>query len=74
MRNDKSLSGVVIWRNRFDELRERLLPLLRALRTGIQRYYDDKNFAIKVISKYNKETDPDAGQVPRVLPRRRLQA
>jgi NitT/TauT family transport system substrate-binding protein len=52
--------GIVIRRSRFDELRERLLPLLRALRTGIERYYDDKNFAIKVIAKYNKETDPDA--------------
>jgi ABC-type nitrate/sulfonate/bicarbonate transport system substrate-binding protein len=52
--------GIVIRRSRFDELQERLLPLLRALRTGIQRYYDDKSFAIKVISKYNKETDPNA--------------
>lgn len=52
--------GIVIKRNRFDELRDRLVPLLRALRTGIERYYSDKSFAIKVIAKYNKETDPDA--------------
>ena len=36
------------------------MPLLRALRTGIDRYYSDKAFAIKVISKYNRETDPEA--------------
>jgi ABC-type nitrate/sulfonate/bicarbonate transport system substrate-binding protein len=52
--------GIVIKRSRFDELRDRLVPLLRALRAGIDRYYSDKSFAIKVISKYNKETDPDA--------------
>ena len=52
--------GIVIRRSRFDELKDRLLPLLRALRTGIDRYYSDKNFAIKVISKYNRETDPEA--------------
>ena len=52
--------GIVIRRSRFDELKERLLPLLRALRTGIDRYYSDKNFAVKVISKYNRETDPEA--------------
>ncbi|HEY7556989.1 MAG TPA: ABC transporter substrate-binding protein [Candidatus Binatia bacterium] len=52
--------GIVIRRSRFDELKDRLIPLLRALRTGIDRYYSDKSFTIKVISKYNKETDPDA--------------
>jgi ABC-type nitrate/sulfonate/bicarbonate transport system substrate-binding protein len=52
--------GIVIKRSRFDELKDRLIPLLRALRTGIERYYSDKGFTIKVISKYNKETDPDA--------------
>ena len=52
--------GIVIRRSRFDELKDRLLPLLRALRTGIDRYYSDKSFAIKVISKYNRETDPGA--------------
>jgi ABC-type nitrate/sulfonate/bicarbonate transport system substrate-binding protein len=51
--------GIVIKRSRFDELKERLLPLLRALRTGIDRYYSDKNFTMKVISKYNKETNPE---------------
>jgi ABC-type nitrate/sulfonate/bicarbonate transport system substrate-binding protein len=52
--------GIVIRRSRFDELKDRLIPLLRALRTGIERYYSDKVFTIKVISKYNKETDPAA--------------
>lgn len=52
--------GIVIQRSRFDELKDRLLPLLRALRIGIDRYNSDKNFTIKVISKYNKETDPVA--------------
>jgi ABC-type nitrate/sulfonate/bicarbonate transport system substrate-binding protein len=52
--------GIVIRRSRYDELKDRLVPLLRALRTGIDRYYSDKAFAIKVISKYNRETDPEA--------------
>jgi ABC-type nitrate/sulfonate/bicarbonate transport system substrate-binding protein len=52
--------GIVIKRSRLDELRGRFVPFLRALRAGIDRYYSDKSFAIKVISKYNKETDPDA--------------
>jgi ABC-type nitrate/sulfonate/bicarbonate transport system substrate-binding protein len=52
--------GIVIRRSRFDELKDRLVPLLRALRAGIDRYYGDKSFAIKVISKYNRETDPEA--------------
>jgi ABC-type nitrate/sulfonate/bicarbonate transport system substrate-binding protein len=52
--------GIVIRRSRFDELKDRLVPLLRALRTGIDRYYSDKSFAIKIISKYNRETDPEA--------------
>jgi ABC-type nitrate/sulfonate/bicarbonate transport system substrate-binding protein len=52
--------GIVIRRSRFDELKDRLIPLLRALRTGIDRYYSDKSFTIKVISKYNRETDPEA--------------
>ena len=51
--------GIVIKRSRFEELKDRLLPLLRALRTGIDRYYSDKPFTIKVIAKYNKETDPE---------------
>ena len=33
---------------------------MRALRAGIDRYYSDKSFAIKVIAKYTKESDPDA--------------
>lgn len=52
--------GIVIRRGRFDELRAKLLPLLRSLRTGIDRYNGDKAFTLKVITKYNRETDPDA--------------
>jgi ABC-type nitrate/sulfonate/bicarbonate transport system substrate-binding protein len=52
--------GIVIRRSRFDELKDRLVPLLRALRAGIDRYYSDKSFAIKVISKYTKESAPEA--------------
>lgn len=51
--------GVVVRRSRMDELAGRLVPLLRAVRTGIERYYSDKPFTLKVIAKYTRETDPD---------------
>jgi ABC-type nitrate/sulfonate/bicarbonate transport system substrate-binding protein len=51
--------GIVMRRSRFDELGARIVPLLRAIRAGIERYYADKPFALKVIAKYNKERDPD---------------
>jgi ABC-type nitrate/sulfonate/bicarbonate transport system substrate-binding protein len=51
--------GIVVRRSRMDELGGRLVPLLRSIRAGIDRYYSDKNFAIKVLSKYTRETDPD---------------
>jgi ABC-type nitrate/sulfonate/bicarbonate transport system substrate-binding protein len=51
--------GIVIKRSRADELKERLIPLLRAIRAGIERYYKDKNFSIRVLSKYSKETDAE---------------
>jgi ABC-type nitrate/sulfonate/bicarbonate transport system substrate-binding protein len=51
--------GLVVRRGRMDELGPRLVPLLRAVRVGIERYYDDKPFAMKVIGKYAKETDRD---------------
>jgi len=51
--------GVVIRRGRMDDLAARMVPLLRALRFGIDRYYSDKPFTMKVIAKYTKETDPD---------------
>ena len=51
--------GIVMRRSRFDELSTRIVPLLRAIRAGIDRYYSDKPFALKVISKYTKERDPD---------------
>jgi NitT/TauT family transport system substrate-binding protein len=51
--------GLVVRRSRLDELAERLLPMLRAVRAGIERYYADKPFAMKVIGKYTKETDQE---------------
>jgi NitT/TauT family transport system substrate-binding protein len=51
--------GIVVRRGRMDELASRLVPLLRSVRAGIDRYYNDKAFTMKVIAKYTKETDPD---------------
>jgi ABC-type nitrate/sulfonate/bicarbonate transport system substrate-binding protein len=51
--------GLVVRRSRIDELAPRLLPLLRAVRHGIDRYYAEKPFAMKVIGKYTKETEQD---------------
>jgi len=51
--------GIVVRRSRMDELGPRLVPLLRSVRAGIDRYYSDKAFAIKVIGKYTKEADAD---------------
>ena len=51
--------GIVVRRSRMDELGSRLVPLLRAVRAGIDRYYSDKAFAMKVIGKYTKEADAD---------------
>ena len=51
--------GVVVRRSRIDELASRLVPLLRAVRAGIERYYSDKSFTIKVIAKYTRESDAD---------------
>ena len=46
--------GLVVRRGRMDELGSRLVPLLRAVRAGVERYYADKAFAMKVIGKYTK--------------------
>src|SRR5262245_9605425 len=51
--------GLVVRRSRMDELGSRLVPLLRAVRAGIERYYADKPFAMKVIGKYAKENDQE---------------
>jgi NitT/TauT family transport system substrate-binding protein len=51
--------GLVVRRSRIDELSGRLLPMLRAVRFGIERYYADKPFAMKVIGKYTKENDQE---------------
>jgi len=51
--------GLVVRRSRLDELGPRLVPMLRAVRAGIDRYYSDKPFAMKVISKYARETDQE---------------
>jgi NitT/TauT family transport system substrate-binding protein len=51
--------GIVVRRSRMDELGPLLVPLLRSVRAGIDRYYSDKAFAMKVIGKYTKEADAD---------------
>ena len=51
--------GLVVRKSRIDELNARLVPLLRAVRSGILRFYADKPFSMKVIGKYAYETDPD---------------
>ena len=51
--------GLVVRRGRMDELAGRLVPMLRAVRQGIERYYSDKPFAMKVIGKYTKENDQE---------------
>src|SRR5215207_1401579 len=51
--------GLVVRKGRIDELNAKLLPLLRAVRSGIERFYADKNFSMKVIGKYAYETDPE---------------
>ena len=51
--------GVVMRRGRMEELAGRLVPLLRSVRAGIDRYYSDKTFTMKVIAKYTKEKDPE---------------
>ena len=51
--------GLVVRRSRMNELAPRLVPLLRSVRDGIDRYYADKPFTLKVIPKYTRDTDPD---------------
>jgi len=51
--------GLVVRKSRMDELSPRLVQLLRAVRSGIERYYADKAFTMKVLGKYAKETDSD---------------
>ena len=51
--------GLVVRKSRLDELGPRLVAMLRAVRAGIDRFYADKPFAMKVIAKYAKETDPE---------------
>ena len=51
--------GIVVRRSRMDELGPRLVPLLRSIRAGIERFYADKPFTVKVIGKYTKESDQD---------------
>ena len=51
--------GLVIRKSRMEELAPRLVPLLRAVRSGIYRFYSAKPFTLKVIPKYTKDSDPD---------------
>jgi len=50
--------GLVVRRGRMEELAGRLVPLLRSVRAGIERYYSDKAFTMQVIAKYTRENDP----------------
>ena len=51
--------GLVVRRSRLDELAGRMPSLLRAVRQGIERYYADKPFAMKVIGKYTKTSNAE---------------
>jgi ABC-type nitrate/sulfonate/bicarbonate transport system substrate-binding protein len=51
--------GLVVRRSRMNELAPRLVPLLRSVREGIDRFYADKPFTLKVIPKYTRDTDAD---------------
>jgi ABC-type nitrate/sulfonate/bicarbonate transport system substrate-binding protein len=51
--------GLVVRRSRMNELAPRLVPLLRSVREGIDRYHADKPFTLKVIPKYTRDTDSD---------------
>ena len=51
--------GLVVRRSRMNELAPRLVPLLRSVREGIDRYYADKPFTLKVIPKYTRDTDSE---------------
>lgn len=51
--------GLVVRKSRMEELAPRLLPRLGAVRGGIDRYYSDKPFTLKVIPKYTRDSDAD---------------
>jgi NitT/TauT family transport system substrate-binding protein len=51
--------GLVVRRSRMNELAPRLVPLLRSVREGVDRYYADKPFTLKVIPKYTRDSDAD---------------
>lgn len=51
--------GLVVRKSRMEELGPRLVQLLRAVRSGIDRYYADKSFAMKVLTKYTRESEID---------------
>jgi ABC-type nitrate/sulfonate/bicarbonate transport system substrate-binding protein len=50
--------GLVVRRERLDELAPSLGPFLRGYQPGIERYDADKPFAMSVIQKYSQESDP----------------
>ncbi|HLN85885.1 MAG TPA: ABC transporter substrate-binding protein [Candidatus Limnocylindrales bacterium] len=51
--------GIVLRKSDVEPKADAWLRLLRAMRHGVQRWYDDAKFARDVLSKYTKEKDPD---------------
>jgi ABC-type nitrate/sulfonate/bicarbonate transport system substrate-binding protein len=50
--------GIVARRSQLDALAASLIPFLRAYRTGIDSYHDDRALALKVIEQYTQESNP----------------
>jgi ABC-type nitrate/sulfonate/bicarbonate transport system substrate-binding protein len=51
--------GIVVRKSEVEAKAEAWLRLLRAMREGIKRWYDDPKLARHVLTKYTKEKDPD---------------
>jgi ABC-type nitrate/sulfonate/bicarbonate transport system substrate-binding protein len=51
--------GIVVRKSEVEAKAEGWLRLLRAMREGIKRWYDDPKLAREVLTKYTKEKDPD---------------
>jgi ABC-type nitrate/sulfonate/bicarbonate transport system substrate-binding protein len=51
--------GVVVRKSDVDAKAEAWLRLLRAMREGIRRWYNDPTLARAILTKYTKEKDPD---------------
>jgi ABC-type nitrate/sulfonate/bicarbonate transport system substrate-binding protein len=51
--------GIVVRKSEVEAKAESWVRLLRSLKAGIRRWYDDPKFAREVLTKYTKERDPD---------------